>query len=58
MIYALIDEDNIVIDVKDLNINELREGDLPTSTSGMVGIVDIEVPAIGAKWNGLENKFE
>ena len=55
---AFLDRNSIVIAIKDLNINELVEGDVPEEYYGDVRIMEDEVVEIGMKWNGETNKFE
>jgi hypothetical protein len=55
---AFLDRDSIVIAIKDLNINELVEGDVPEDSYGDVRIQEDEVVEIGMKWNVDTNKFE
>jgi hypothetical protein len=55
---AFLDKDSIVIAIKDLNINELVEGDVPEDSYGDVRIQEDEVVEIGMKWNGETDKFE
>jgi len=55
---AFLDKDSIVIAIKDLDIGELIEGDVPEDSHGDVRIMEDEVVEIGMKWNGYTNKFE
>jgi hypothetical protein len=56
---AIFDENYIIIAVKDININELVEGDYPQGSIGDVKVMDGEtIPEIGMKYNIDTNTFE
>jgi hypothetical protein len=58
-IYALLDNEQKIIEIKELDINTLVEGDIPNGTTGMIKIIDeSNLPIEGQIWIPLENRFE
>lgn len=57
--YALIDEENKVIDLIEVeNIETLDGYVLPPHQCALINITNIEAPLVGQVYNHLENKFQ